>query len=126
MSDTQNMYLIENKEGASVVKKLEIPELGDGGQQGWALQQYSKYGVDYIMLIAEKDAAVYPIHKAPDAFFGFVAEGFGKAYQSDAEGNVSTSIDYKQGDIILFDPDTNHGWKSESETSKLLFFKASK
>jgi len=30
---------------------------------------------------------------------------------------------YNSGDIIIFKPDTYHGWKSTSKTTKLMFVK---
>lgn len=116
------IYDIFNNDGQSSAKKVQTLETSDAGQPGWGLQTYSVAGVDYVLLIAEKGAATFPMHDDPNDWLGYIVEGQGQLHLGDAE-SITEKVAYKAGDIIHFTPGTYHGWESTSDRSKLMFVK---
>ena len=117
-------YVINNENGTSASELLlSIPVAGTD-TPGWSIQTHSAAGIDYAMLIADEDAAVFPLHEDANEWFGYVVEGSGELHLGTAD-EVTEKVNYKAGDILLFKPNTYHGWKSHSKTSKLMFVKPS-
>jgi len=117
-----SIYDIISTNGQSRAKKMQLLETTEAGQPGWGLQTYSVAGVDYVLLIAEKGAATFPMHDDPNDWLGYIVEGKGQLHLGDAD-TITEKVAYKAGDIIHFTPDTYHGWESTAERSKLMFVK---
>lgn len=118
-------YTISNVEGKSISSLFEYEADASLDHKGWTIRSYSAAGIDYAMLIAGKDSATFPLHDDPNEWFGYVVEGSGELHLG-SETDHSETVTYQSGDIIIFKPNTYHGWKKNtSECSKLMFVKPS-
>ena len=117
------MYVVNKENGIAVSTMVESPLIGDVGQKGWTIQTLSAAGVDTTFLIAEEGADVFPLHNDVNEWFGYVVEGSGQLHLGDAE-QVTERVNYQAGDVVIFKPDTYHGWKAVTG-SKLMFVKPS-
>lgn len=117
-------FIIDQDKLKSFSAPSEITDFTDAGQAGWTIQTHNAVGIDYVMLCAGEGADVFPLHKDTAEWFGYVVEGSGELHLGD-ETNVTETISYKAGDVLVFKSETYHGWKSTSETSKLMFVKPS-
>lgn len=117
-------YNITNNNNTSISELLTLSTDDLDGQQGWTIQTHSAVGIDYILLCANEDATIFPLHKDTNQWFGYVVEGEGELHLGDGT-TVTETIQYKSGDIVIFESDTYHGWKNTSTSSKLMFVKPS-
>lgn len=117
------VYKINEVGGVAISKLEESLEVSSAGQEGWSIQTYSGGSVDYTMLIAEEGAEVFPLHSDVNEWFGYVVEGSGELHLGDAD-HIKEKVEYKAGDIIIFKPNTYHGWQGATK-SKLMFVKSS-
>ncbi len=116
------VYTITNQEdGSAAASTADAPPFGDAGVEGWTVQTLSGSGVDFFVFKIAPDAASMAAHESPDAWIGYVEEGQGELTLTDKEGRVKSSIEYKEGDIFVFDADTMHGWNASSVETILVF-----
>jgi len=115
-------YIINNENGVAVSKLTDTVPFNDAGQKGWTLQSSTFAGIDCNILCAGKDADVFPLHTDMNEWMGYVLEGNGELHIGD-EKNITEKIEYNTGDVIIFKPGTYHGWKSYSDSTKLMFVK---
>lgn len=118
-------YKINDKKGVAISELFQTPTFEDAGQTGWTIQTHTAVGIDYVMLSATKDAAVFPLHSDDKEWFGYIVQGSGELHIGDAD-TIRERIPYKTGDFVIFNANTYHGWHSTSDLSKLMFVKPSK
>lgn len=75
-------------------------------------------------MAADGDSAEFPLHKDTNEWFGYIIEGEGTLLLG-TEMDTTETVKYKAGDIVIFRPDTYHGWKSDIDVTKLMFVKPS-
>lgn len=118
-------YNIINNNTTSLSELITLETNNLEGQKGWTIQTHSAVGIDYILLCANEDADIFPLHKDNNQWFGYVIIGSGELHLGDGV-NVTETIHYDTGDIVIFESDTYHGWKSTSPLTKLMFVKPCK
>jgi quercetin dioxygenase-like cupin family protein len=114
------VYVIENGAGkkAVAVKKdapalAPVPAMPDGKKN---------QGFNYAMLYDMPGAATHvmrghidakgsiAVHEGPLPYILYVVSGSGKLSLNDASGGQIGEITYKPDDVIVFQPNTLHGW----------------
>ena len=117
-------YTIESTDGTATATSGENPAFADAGLKGWTVQAFSSAGVDWFIFKLATGAALYPFHKSPDSWIGYILEGSGQLLLGD-EGNTQKGVvNFKKGDFLLFGADAVHAWKNGSKETQILFLKA--
>ena len=113
--------------GTAVAAVSEGPELSPMEDlEGWSLSAYTaeEVGVDKIVLSCEANAAINPLHSGGDCFWlGYIEDGPIELILGDKEGRQSSSKILNQGDYMIFEPETWHGWIPGDKSAKLVFIK---
>ncbi len=118
-------YTIDSVDGASSSTSAPDAAFADAGLKGWTVQSFSSAGVDWFIFKVGPGAAVYPFHKSPDAWIGYILEGAGQLVLGD-ENNAQTGVVYfKKGDYLLFGANAVHSWKNGPVQTRILFLKGS-
>lgn len=114
------VYVIENGAGKKpvAVKKeapalTAVPAMPDGKKN---------QGFDYAMVYDMPGAATHvmrghidakgtiAVHRGPLPYILYVVSGTGKLSLNDESGGQISEITYKPDDVIVFQPNTMHGW----------------
>jgi quercetin dioxygenase-like cupin family protein len=122
------VYVIENSKGAIplVIEKddpaiAEIKELNNLPCEGFRMNTVLQTVAGGLLLHRiELDAnGTISDHASPDAWVVYVAKGNGLLVNTKGGKKVS-EVKYKEGDIIIFHPDTMHYWKGGSEKTVMF------
>jgi len=100
-----------------------LPQFTPADFPGWESIQTEGEGVFFFLFKVSSGAEEFPLHAAPDAFLCYVAKGGGILYSGSSEKKTD-EVSFSEGDLISFDPNTQHAWKNGDQETKILFVKA--
>lgn len=119
---SKHIHMIEQS-GISAFKDAEMPQFTSADFPGWDSIQTEGAGVFFFLFRVAAGAEEFPLHAAPEAFLGYVAKGGGTLYAGSSEEKTD-HVEFSEGDLISFDPNTQHAWKNGDAETKILFVKA--
>ena len=124
------IYVIENGQGkkAVAVKKetaalSAVPAMPDGKpNQGFNYAKlYELPGAEYPVMRGHVDAkGSIAVHEGPLPYVLYVISGSGRLSLNDAGGAQIGEVVYKPDDVIVFQPDTLHGWTNGDTAFEFL------
>ena len=117
----ENFIISVSPSGTSVAAKGEVPPFADAGLAGWTFQNLNAAGVDFYICRLAPGAAEYPVHGSPVAWLGYILKGSGKLLLGAADNSVASTIDFEQGDFLILEPNTLHGWQGGLGETDILF-----
>ena len=122
MQTAERIIRIQN-DATAAAYALEEPSvaLKDGGSEGWKLRPL-QYGGMQVSIFEADPAAQYPVHSTAGTYVGVVIRGEGILVLADSAHRIQKEIPFRMGDILVFEPDTPHGWKAGERGVEIAFF----
>ena len=77
--------------------------------------------IDFYIFKMAPGAVEMGIHTSPVPWIGYVIKGGGELSFGDDDANEIEMLEYTEGDFLVFEPDTMHGWRNGSKETLLLF-----
>ena len=124
------IYVLENGKGNKVVavKKeaaalAAVPAMPDGKpNQGFSYAKlYEVQGAATHVMRGHVDArGSIAVHQGPLPYILYVISGSGKLSLNDKDGGQTGEITYKPDDVIVFQPNTLHGWTNGDQAFEFL------
>lgn len=115
--------VMSEQNGVSVLRTQEAPSYSPLDFPGWKGMAAEDSGIFMFIFDIDGDAAEYPLHASEDAWLAYVITGMGILFSGNPEGEKLGQLDYQAGDLITFQPNTQHAWKNGGAPSKILFTK---
>lgn len=117
------LFTMVQKAGESFIDTKEAPEFSAGDFKGWEQMSHETAGLFFFMFKIEPHAEEFPLHASPDDWLSYVVSGSGTLFAGVENGRKTQQVEFKAGDFIEFQPDTQHAWQSSSEETKIMFLK---
>jgi quercetin dioxygenase-like cupin family protein len=113
-----DLYTVTEKGGVAGAAKAPFPM--DKIDNGCTLGVSSTpWGITGYVFSCPKGAA-WPLHTGPDRWWGYVAIGTVESTLGTADKANETHT-LSAGDVITFEPNTNHGWLVTSDVLEFFF-----
>jgi quercetin dioxygenase-like cupin family protein len=114
-----DVFVVQNTEGKKpIVLKNDsfamapVAEINKKPNTGFSYTQASELpGTGIKFMRGHLDAkGTIAVHEGPSRYILYVISGSGKLTLNDKQGEKISELTYKPDDVIIFEPNTSHGW----------------
>ncbi len=102
-------------------KMADVPEINGQKNKGFGYGTYDiTVGPVKINKITVVPKGTIVTHEAPSTYLCIIVKGEGQLGLVDKAGKTVSTVHYKAGDFILFQPNTLHNWKNGNKATEML------